>query len=227
MFAERAKSWPNSGDGELSACPILAVAGSELEAELAALEGKEGGREVIAILDFSPSSSDPSPPQPFSSLHSLDSTRQIPRYHLPTFFSSVILPPSTLPPLSSSPAESDSPTPPLPLPSAGDVLLSSACSHFDRLIDLWARRAKRSDPSSSPSPPSTASGNNLYLLLGPPASPAPSTPPTSEALLRARQTNDIAPLLLALKRCGLWVGEGWEKTEAGAQKIETGRGRRS
>lgn len=225
MLSERAKSWPVSTEPSLSRCPVRRVSIDELDSWSQDFDGSD----VVAVLDFSTLPAGTT--VPFSSAFSSPSEHSIPRYHLPIFFSDVILPPSDPSHASSSEAVS----------STGDLLLSFIRTHLDNTISLYSRRAERALSSSSPSPASESSSppsppppptGGIYLLLvpSPPSSTSPSSPHSSASVeaLRQRQRDDVEPLLRALKRCGLWLGEGWEGLDAaeggGAKGKRSARG---
>ncbi|GAA5852067.1 hypothetical protein JCM8547_000147 [Rhodosporidiobolus lusitaniae] len=223
MLAERAKSWPLPPGGGTGFCPVRRLARDELQGAVEAGAG-EGWRPV-AVLNCA-QLDDPalSSQQPFSSAASFTSAALVPSYRLSRFFAAVCLPPS----LSSS-----SPAPPSSADlSSSDHLLSSYRAHFDDVIGLWDRRRARlladsASPSSAalPSRRPNTSSDNLYVLYSPILPPstyplslsgtASSTSSSVEAegpnlLLRRRQAEDVVPVLVALKRCALWLGKGWE-----------------
>ncbi|GAA5916467.1 hypothetical protein JCM6882_006466 [Rhodosporidiobolus microsporus] len=230
MFAERAKSWPISGEGGLAECPVRRMTREEWEAELKELAKQSGGtgsrrRQPVAVLNLSPL--DESSGSPLTTLLTTSDKRSVPSYRLANFFADVFLPPSTLP--SSTPSDS-------PPSSASETLLSDIRTRLDFIVSLWRRRAERSNPpsstpasppssspSSSPSPlpSSTKPAADIYLLTTPHpvlTSTAPGEPEAPEEALRRRQAEDAVPLLVALRRCSLWTGEGWEASNADTRR---------
>ncbi|GAA5958672.1 hypothetical protein JCM10213_008030 [Rhodosporidiobolus nylandii] len=236
MFAERAKSWPVSVAGDLSECPVRRLSGEEWEAERVKLVELNGGeqpvsRQLIAVLDISdPPPDSPDAAVPFSTTFFTSPSHQIPVYRLSRFFADVQLPPSS--PSSQPPS------------SAADSLSQAIETSLRSVVDLWERRQARSAPSPSspsPSPPAPAapsapppapfSADAVYLIYSPttpPASAAPLPAPSASSLssapespsesLRRRQAEDVVPLLVALRRCSLWLCEGWEAEGEGGKR---------
>ena len=132
----------------------------------------------------------------------------VPIFHLPTFFNACIAPP----PLFPSPPPTNPPTllPPsatLP-PRSPAFLLDSIRDSLDTLADLFHRRAERLALGSSPPSPPVRIERERDDRVAAYAIYAPVLGTTG----RGKGDDGVAdsvPLLLALWRCRLWVGEGW------------------
>ncbi|GAA6009464.1 hypothetical protein JCM10207_003791 [Rhodosporidiobolus poonsookiae] len=224
IYAERAKSWPSSADPILSACPVERVDLDDLEARRGAGAGSD--RRLLAILDFSPpSSTDTSPPTtPLTSSVDDGTGVTVPRYHLSRFLGDIRLPPA--PPSQDAPSPSST--------SSKDSLLRSMRRSMNGIVKLWHRRLARQTGEPPETSPTRAP---LFLLYAPTPPSPPLSPPSdgdgsSEALakpapaddLRRRQAEDLVVFLTALKRCSLWLGEGWD-AEAGTAETGTAEGR--
>ncbi|KPV72845.1 uncharacterized protein RHOBADRAFT_46435 [Rhodotorula graminis WP1] len=193
LVAERVKAWPAASIPDVRRAPVLRVRVDELESTARELDA--AGRRLVGVLDLSPLPStgevaDPAPRGPFSSNVPLASAASSARrYHLPTFLTGLVLPPSSLSP--------PSPTADPPDPSAH--LLALTRHPLDSLVDFLSRRLARLDSTSSPSPPPPSEGD-LFVL---------SAPKACDDAAAQRQAEDLVPLVLALERCRMWSGEAW------------------
>lgn len=197
MFAERVKSRPASTPaGAKRPCPVARVDAGAWDAALQSghLDSLAvSGLDLVAVLSLRPSLEGTR--DEFSTLcrASDGSARQIPVYHLPTFFLDTILPPirpST--PRSTSLSASE--------PSSAEVLGLAVEAPLDSLVDLFARRegavANRSPSDSA-----------VYAIYAP-----ASGTDSDEGTL---------PLLIALWRCRLWLGEGWRGAESALAAVRS------
>ncbi|GAA5967499.1 hypothetical protein JCM21900_000387 [Sporobolomyces salmonicolor] len=227
MLAERAKSWPA---GNAVQCPLRRLSRAQWEEERGRLKQGENeeGWELQAVLDLASESQGEA--GGMSSLLPLPDDRSIPLYRLSRFVDGVLLPPpSPTDSLSrsSSPAESDP-------KSDAARLLEELRDPLDDLIALFDRRRRRLLPEMVAIPEGTDRNDEpLYLIYAPrlsfpssrlpsapplpsPSVPCPSssstTPPLPPILAeqQAKMAQDVVHLLVALWRCRLWVGEGWE-----------------
>ena len=189
MLAERAKSRPAmTAAGAKQPCPVARVAREDWDAitsdgHFGALE--RGGLELAAIITLVPP--DETSAQAFSALRAVsqDTTpRRLPVYHLPTFFLDTLIPDLTSFTSSSTPC-------PTPSTSPSDSLILAVRTPLDSLVDLFARREgipHEDDPSSTAA----------YAIYSGPLGIG---------------GGDALPLLIALWRCRLWSGEGWQAME--------------
>ncbi|GAA6030586.1 hypothetical protein JCM8097_006221 [Rhodosporidiobolus ruineniae] len=238
MFAERAKSWPARLDGDVQACPVRRVSRDELMSGRGSFPDslQQHGARPVAVLDLTVPEGGVvlSTLSHFTPFQLDDGQRRVPLYELAAFLARARLPPARGPPAKTAGTDEAQPPPPQPATKA-DVLRDEMQAHLQSVIALWERRMARQarsrtsppPPPSSPSP-STASSDDLYVLyspiipLTPPPPPSPdsstesssSAPPSPPSTLAIRQAEDVVPLLLALKRCALWLGEGWEAGSA-------------
>lgn len=199
LLAERVKAWPAAWVAGALKAPVRRV--KEFEIDKALRQMEEAGRRVLGVLDLSPhvpaAISDGAdgphpPPARFASTIALPPSHPVARhYRLSTFLSGVVLPPSA----STSPTGE-------PQPPAAH-LLAATRAPLDALLALLERRLSRLDAGAGA--PSSSEGD-LYVLSAPSPSPASS----AEAAAAQRQAEDLVPLLVALERCRLWSGEGWQ-----------------
>lgn len=169
-------------------------------------------------------------------------SQQVPVYHLATFFESVLLPPTSYPAQSSSttaPASADSDSI-VPL-SGSSILLGDIAQSFNDTIGLFRRREERVKESQSEDgrlgvdssqgeAPVEAKPHQyfaIYSILPSIPFDAPATSSIASSLdhrqvdegameaplSRDGGSEEIVPLLMALWRCKLWIGEGWTGSE--------------
>ncbi|GAA5995959.1 hypothetical protein JCM11641_005351, partial [Rhodosporidiobolus odoratus] len=227
MFAERAKSWPgppsSAGAEDTGFCPVRRLSKGAWDEERQKLDAAGRGNEmsaVAAVLDLSLPTTGAE--QPFVTTVLVEG-RRAPVYHLASFFANIRLPPSLLASSIPSAPSSSAPT------SATEALFETIRKALDGVVDLWERRRTRTftrvsdqnSPTSPPIPPSSRETYSAYLIYAPTSSrqsassfqasssesPAAKSP---TAQLRRRQADDIVPLLVALRRCIVWLGEDGE-----------------
>lgn len=97
----------------------------------------------------------------------------------------------------------------LPPSASTRVALSARVEHWlGATVALFARRGAQPPVGSAeaapaaPIPPAAAGTDKVYVIYAPGATGDRQLPTGDE---------DVAPLLQALWRCRLWVGEGWEQ----------------
>lgn len=127
----------------------------------------------------------------------------VPIFHLPTFVNTCIVPRVR----STEPIDFSKPAPPPPLPVSPAFLVESVRESLDSLVDLFLRRAERlALGTTAPTPPVPIAKERdervaAYAVYAPVLETTGSLDDDGVA--------DSAPLVVALWRCRLWVGEGW------------------
>ncbi|GJN94608.1 hypothetical protein Rhopal_007691-T1 [Rhodotorula paludigena] len=208
LAAERIKSWPAEAVKELEDAPLQFVTKDEWRERGAELREavERRGRRLLAVLDLSPVPDEPDSgeaalstpsPLPFSIRLSDPPRPPITHYHLARFFADVSLPPASLPP-------SLEPTPPDAYLSSAEQLLHCVRHPLEQATERLARRFGRREQGKD-----VEGGGADLMLVSAQALEFAEDLDTAENTLRCRMTQDVVPLVVALERCRLWVGEGW------------------
>ena len=243
MFSERTKSRQPFLDEQreiLNPCPVVELATEEVvRLQKDCVEGlKRELMRLVAVVSFEsitqespfssllPSAPEPPGDTPATSLSTIDSdptspslpadlsTNSIPFYHLSNFFASIVSPPAT-PPIDSldmGQLEPPSPT------NAGLDLLVEIRQELDQTIKLFSKRRTALKELSEASDSPNSSGSGVYGIYSTISvdSIGDQTPPPGDAI----------PLLLALRRVRLWIGEGWTEGEQKEMIVEAKLGKK-
>ncbi|GAA6054010.1 hypothetical protein JCM3770_002416 [Rhodotorula araucariae] len=209
LVAERVKAWPATWATRAEDAPVRRCTVGQVQS--AVEDAARRGRRVMGVLDTSPSGAGAGagPVQPFSSALTVPSRHPPTRtYCLSQFLHNIVLPPSALVLSPSADADADADE----ASSPGTHVLAATRAPLDGLIALLARRFARTfDPSATatsvPVAPEEEEGD-AFVLSAPCVLPGMAA--AADAVVQRRQAEDLVPLLVALERCRLWSGEGWE-----------------